>query len=73
MKSTHLSGCLWSILLHRTLFGLKNASATYQRIMDVIFHEHIRKTVECYVDDIGVKGRDKDKHLADLKRVFDIM
>jgi len=41
--------------------------------MNVIFHEHICKTVECYVDDISVKSRDKGDHLADLKRVFDIM
>ena len=54
-------------------FGLKNASATYQRPMYAIFHEYIHKTVECYVDDITVKSRDKGDHLADLKRVFDIM
>jgi len=33
--------------------------------MNAIFHEHIRKTVKCYVDDITVKSRDKDDHLAD--------
>jgi len=54
-------------------FGLKNADTTYQRAMNAIFHEHIRKTVECYIDDIAVKSRDKGSHLADLKRVFDIM
>jgi len=54
-------------------FGLKNAGATYQRAMNAIFHEHIRKTVECYVDDIVVKSRAKGDHIADLKTVFDIM
>jgi len=29
--------------------------------------------MECYVDDITVKSRDKGDHLADLKKVFDIM
>ena len=52
--------------------GLKNARATYQRTMNIIFHKHIRKTVEYYVDDITVKSRDKSDHLADLKKVFDI-
>ena len=43
-------------------FRLKNAGATYQRAMNVIFHEHICKTVECYVDDITVKSHTKDDH-----------
>jgi len=54
-------------------FSLKNAVATYQCAMNAIFHEHIRKTLECYVDDIAVKSRDKGDHLTDLKRAFDIM
>ena len=41
--------------------------------MNVIFHEHIRKTVKCYVDDIAVKSRSKGDHIADLKIVFEIM
>jgi len=39
----------------------------------MIFREHIYKIVECYVDDIVVKIRDKRDHLADLKGVFVIM
>jgi len=54
-------------------FGLKNAGATYQRAVNAIFHKHIRKTVECYVDDIVVESRVKSDHIADLKTVFDIM
>ena len=54
-------------------FGLKNAGATYQRAMNAIFHRQIRKTVECYVDDIAVKSRTKGDHIADLRVVFDIM
>jgi len=40
---------------------------------NTIFHEYIRKIVECYIDDIAVKSRDKGNHIANLKRVFDIM
>jgi len=54
-------------------FGLKNAGAAYQRAMNVIFHEHMRKTVECYVDDIAVKSRAKGVYIANLKTIFDIM
>ena len=53
-------------------FGLKNAGVIYPRAINAIFHEHIRRTVECYVNDIAVKSGDKGDHLADLKRVFDI-
>ena len=41
--------------------------------MNAIFHEHIRKIVECYVDDIAVKSRAKGDHIADLKTMLDIM
>jgi len=51
-------------------FGLKNTSVTYQ---NAIFHEHICKAIECYVDDITMKSYDKCNHLADLRRTFDIM
>ena len=54
-------------------FGLKNAGATYQRAMNAIFHEHMRKIVKCYVDDIAVKSRTKGDHITDLKTIFEIM
>ena len=41
--------------------------------MNAIFHEHMRKTVECYVDDIVVKSRTKGDHIADMKTIFEIM
>ena len=54
-------------------FGLKNAGATYQRATSTIFRDHLRKTVECYVNDIAVKSRDKNDHLRDLRTMFDII
>ncbi|XP_073137176.1 uncharacterized protein [Henckelia pumila] len=41
-------------------FGLKNARATYQRLMDKIFEQQIGKNIEFYVDDILVKTRTAD-------------
>ena len=55
------------------VIGLKNAETTYQRAMNAIFHEHIRKTVECCVDDITMKRRTKGDHMTDLKIAFNII
>src|SRR4051812_44622901 len=55
------------------LFGVKNAGATNQRVMDKILCPYIRKTVECYIDDIIVKCRLHTDHLTDLKEVFVVM
>ena len=41
--------------------------------MSTIFCDHLRKTVECYVDDITVKSCEKDDHLRDLRVMFGIM
>ena len=52
-------------------FGLKNASATYQRVMTVIFHNIMYQELEDYVDDIVVKSKRREEHLCLLKRVFE--
>lgn len=36
-------------------FGLKNAGATYQKMVDRVFEEQIGRNVEVYVDDMVVK------------------
>ncbi|XP_068497948.1 uncharacterized protein [Phaseolus vulgaris] len=51
-------------------FGLKNAGATYQRLMDKVFKEQIGKNLEVYVDDMVVKSSEIQKHLEDLEEVF---
>ena len=53
-------------------FGLKNASATYQRLMYKMFANQIETNVQVYVDDMLVKSRREDNHLEDLKETFDI-
>src|SRR2546430_1127231 len=65
---TPLGVCCYTVMP----FGLKNAGATYQRAMDKIFRPYIRKTVECYVDDIVVKSRRQTDHLIDLREVFSL-
>jgi hypothetical protein len=46
-------------------FELKNAGATYQRAINVIFHELLGIIVEVYIDDIVIKLSSLDSHLAD--------
>jgi len=41
--------------------------------MSTIFHDHLRKMVECYVDDIAVKSHSRSNHLDDLRIAFDNM
>ena len=38
-------------------FGLKNAGATYQRIMTRMFWDKIGHTAEVYIDDMVVKSK----------------
>ena len=38
-------------------FGLKNAGATYQRMMMTMFRDKIGRTVEVYIDDMVVKSK----------------
>jgi hypothetical protein len=51
-------------------FGLRNASATYQRCMQHVFGDHVGRTVEAYVDDIIVKTRKADDLVRDLGIAF---
>jgi len=51
-------------------FGLKNAGATYQRLMDKIFHGLIGKNVEVYVDGIVIKSDSCEQHKDDLLEVL---
>jgi hypothetical protein len=54
-------------------FGLKNASATYQRAMDLIFHDLLGIILEIYIDDVIVKSDSMDSHLADLSLALERM
>ena len=52
-------------------FGLKNAGATYQRAMNLIFHDVIGKSIEVYIDDVVVKSKRRNDHIAHLRQGFD--
>ncbi|CAL9021070.1 unnamed protein product, partial [Prunus brigantina] len=54
-------------------FGLKNAGATYQRLVHKIFAELISSSIEVYVDDMLVKSKTANEHLNNLSLMFDIL
>ena len=54
-------------------FGLKNAGATYQRIMTKMFEPQLEKNIEIYIDDMVVKSKGESEHVNDLKNIFDIL
>ena len=47
-------------------FGLKNAGATYQRMMTRMFRDKLGRTVEVYIDDMVVKSKQEGRHIEDL-------
>jgi hypothetical protein len=54
-------------------FGLKNSRASYQRAMNLIFHDLLGMILEVYIDDLVIKSAGFDSHMASLKVVFERM
>jgi hypothetical protein len=54
-------------------FWFKNAGATYQRAMNLIFHDLLGIILEIYIDDVIVKSDSMDSHLADLRLALERM
>ncbi|KAG7585759.1 Retrotransposon gag domain [Arabidopsis thaliana x Arabidopsis arenosa] len=48
-------------------------SATYQRLVNKMFHEHLGKTMEVYIDDMLVKSLKKEDHIKHLEECFEIL
>ncbi|GJY52356.1 reverse transcriptase domain-containing protein [Tanacetum coccineum] len=51
-------------------FGLRNARATYQRLVDKAFHKQIDRNLEVYVDDLVIKSRTDDEIIRDIEETF---
>ncbi|GJV96891.1 reverse transcriptase domain-containing protein [Tanacetum coccineum] len=51
-------------------FGLRNAGATYQRLVDKAFHKQIGRNLEVYMDDLVIKSRTKDEIVRDIEETF---
>ena len=54
-------------------FGLKNARATYQRLVTKIFRPLLRKTMEVYIDDMLVKFKERSDHVTHLQEEFELL
>ena len=54
-------------------FRLKNAGATYQRLVNRMFSHQIERNVEVYVDDMLEKSNDEADHLDDLRETFNTL
>ncbi|GJR55327.1 reverse transcriptase domain-containing protein [Tanacetum coccineum] len=51
-------------------FGLKNAGATYQRLVDKDFQKQIGQKLEVYVDDLVIKSRMEQEVIKDIEETF---
>ena len=52
-------------------FGLVNAPATFQRLMEVVLSDLARDVCLVYLDDILVMGKTFEEHMDHLKKVFE--
>ena len=54
-------------------FGLKNARATYQRLLTKMFRPLLGKTMEVYIDDMMVKSKERPNHAEHLQEAFEVL
>ena len=54
-------------------FGLKNAGATYWRLVNRMFQKQIGTSMEVYIDDMLVKSTTTEPHIAHLAEAFQIL
>ncbi|GJV56743.1 reverse transcriptase domain-containing protein [Tanacetum coccineum] len=51
-------------------FGLKNARATYQRLVDTIFEGQMGRNLEAYIDDMVIKSKTKPEMIKDVEETL---
>ncbi|KAK1681665.1 hypothetical protein QYE76_042513 [Lolium multiflorum] len=62
----------YGVFCYRTMpFGLKNAGATYQRMMQKCLATQIGKNVQVYIDDVVITSKKGTTLIEDLKETFD--
>lgn len=64
----------WGIYAYKKMpFGLKNAGATYQRLIDEVFRKQIGRNVVIYVDNIIIKSLRMEDYARDLIEILDTL
>ena len=64
----------WGTYCYKVMpFELKNAGATYQRMVDKVFAKQLGRNMEAYVDDMMVKSTSMAHHIDDLQENFAIL
>ncbi|KAK1665849.1 hypothetical protein QYE76_054008 [Lolium multiflorum] len=62
----------YGVFSYKTMpFGLKNAGATYQRMMQKCLATQIGKNVQVYIDDVVITSKKGSTLIEDLKETFD--
>ena len=56
-----------------TPFGLKNAGATYQRLVNKMYQKQIGASMEVYIDDMLVKSVQAELYVAHLAESFQVL
>ncbi|GJR79815.1 reverse transcriptase domain-containing protein [Tanacetum coccineum] len=51
-------------------FGLRNAGATYQHLVDKAFYKQIGRNLKVYVDDLVIKSHTEDEIVKDIEETF---
>ena len=64
----------WGLYYYKTMpFGLKNARATYERLINGMFKDLLGKSMEVYVDNMLVKSKTVGDHIEHLNLMFNIL
>jgi hypothetical protein len=62
----------WGAFMYDKMpFGLMNAGATFQRVMDISFIDERDKFVVIYLDDLTIFSKSDEDHLIHLKQTFE--
>lgn len=54
-------------------FKLKNAEATFQQLVNKMFSNFLRETIDIYIDDMLVKSLCVVDHVQHLRQAFNVL